>query len=224
VAPHLRFKLNALFVTPFSSFARFVVGINMVILNPERGRIHRPSIMIGNHQTGLDFALISQACPPGYVIVGKKEIRNIPIFGWFFWIAGNLLINRSDKAGSKTAIDEVKDRLEKHHLNLAIFPEGTRSKSGTLLPFKKGAFYLGVRSGFPLVPVVCSRLQGKAIWENRELKGGNVVISILEPIETRQIPPEELPVFMEEVRRRMVEEYDRVNAIAAEMDLKDGTC
>jgi 1-acyl-sn-glycerol-3-phosphate acyltransferase len=221
VFPELRFKLNPLFVKPFSVFARWLVGIKMVILHPERGDSHRPSVMIGNHQSGLDFALISQACPSGYVIVAKKELRNIPIFGWFFWIAGNLLIDRSDKTGAKAAIEQVRERLRKHDLNLAIFPEGTRSKTGEMLPFKKGAFHVAASAGFPLVPVVCSRLSGKAVWETRDLRGGNIVISILEPIETRHLKPQDLPAFMDEVRTRMIREFERVNLLAAEMDARD---
>jgi len=219
--PQLRFRLNSLFIKPFSLFARAVVGIKLVILNSEKGRIHRPSIMVGNHQTGLDFAFISQACPAGLVIVGKKEIQNIPIFGWFFWIAGNLLINRSDKTGAKAKIDEVKERLRKFSLNLAIFPEGTRSKTSEFLPFKKGAFYLGVSTGYPVVPVVCSRLKGKGIWETFDLSGGHVVISILDPMETEHLSGADLPAFTERVRNLMIDEYARVNQIADELDLNE---
>jgi 1-acyl-sn-glycerol-3-phosphate acyltransferase len=194
--------------------------VKLSFLNRERAFSLRPAIIIGNHQSGLDLAFISQACPSQVVIVGKREIARIPIFGWFFALAGNLLINRADKSGSKAQIDGVRQQLKDHDLNLAIFPEGTRSKTGEILPFKRGAFYLAVSTGYPVIPVVCSNLKGKALWETLDLKGGNVVISVLPPIETQGLNLSDLAGFSERVRQAMVEEYDRVTELANQLDLR----
>ncbi|NDG85388.1 MAG: 1-acyl-sn-glycerol-3-phosphate acyltransferase, partial [Proteobacteria bacterium] len=210
VFPELRFRANDVFLIPFSHFSRFVTGVKLTVMNGERIHASRPAILVGNHQSGLDLAFISQACPHKSVIVGKREIAYIPVFGWFFAIAGNLLINRSDKAGSKARIDAIREKLGKHSLNLAIFPEGTRSKTGGILPFKRGAFYLAVSTGYPLIPVVCSSLKGKAVWETSDLKGGNVVVSVLPPIETKGLNLSDLADFSDRVRGMMIEEFDRV--------------
>jgi lysophosphatidate acyltransferase len=220
VLPELRFRSNEVFLFPFSLFARWVTGVKLSFLNRERAFVSRPAILIGNHQSGLDLAFISQACPSQAVIVGKREIARIPIFGWFFAIAGNLLINRADKSGAKAQIDGVRKQLKLHSLNLAIFPEGTRSKNGEILPFKRGAFYLAVSTGYPLIPVVCSALRGKAIWETFDLKGGNVVISVLPAIETKDLNLSDLASFSEQVRQSMVEEYARVTELANQLDLR----
>ena len=220
IFPELRYRSNEVFLVPFSHFARWVTGVKLTFLNRERAYSARPAILIGNHQSGLDLAFISQACPSRAVIVGKREITRIPIFGWFFAAAGNLLINRADKSGAKAQIDGVRNQLKKHSLNLAIFPEGTRSRSGEILPFKRGAFYLAVSTGYPVIPVVCSNLKGKAIWETADLRGGNVVISVLPAIETQDLNLSDLAEFSERVRRTMVEEYARVTELANQLDLR----
>lgn len=220
VVPGLRFRSNEAFLIPFGWFARTIAGIRLTILNGERIHAARPAIFIGNHQSGLDLAVIGHVCPSRSVIVAKEEIRRIPVFGWFFMIAGNLLLNRADKAGSKARIEGVRQKLKDHSLNLAIFPEGTRSKTGDILPFKRGAFYLAVSTGYPLIPVVCSDLRGKGIWESFQLRGGNVVISVLPPISTKELNFSDLAPFTERVRQSMIEEYARVTALANQLDLR----
>jgi 1-acyl-sn-glycerol-3-phosphate acyltransferase len=218
ISPGLKNRLNSVFLVPFGIFARWLVGVKLVVLNEERLHLHRPMIFFGNHQSGMDLAVIGSVCTDGAVIVGKKEIQNIPLFGWFWKIAGNLLINRSKTAEAKAQIDGIRNTLIAKNLNLAIFPEGTRSKSGEMLPFKKGVFYMAASTGLPLVPVVCSKLKGKAVWENFELSGGHIVISVLEPIYDAKLHSENLDAFREEVRGKMVAEYDRINALAEEYD------
>jgi 1-acyl-sn-glycerol-3-phosphate acyltransferase len=220
VAPSLRYRLNEVFIRPFSVFSRAVVGLKLVIDPAQKASIPRPSVMIGNHQTGLDFALISQACPEGVLIVAKRELIRIPLFGWFFWLAGNLLIDRKDRSGSLARLASVRDRLVRHRLNLAIFPEGTRSKSGEFLPFKKGAFQIAAENGLPIVPVVCSSLRGKGIWETFELGGGHVVVSILPAVQTTDWKGKDLAPLIHDIHARMVEEFRRVNQQAGELDAR----
>jgi lysophosphatidate acyltransferase len=218
--PALRYASNSVFLIPFSRFARVVIGVRLHVLNAERILAARPAILIGNHQTGLDLALISQACTSRTVIVGKREILHIPVFGWYFAMAGNLLIDRADQRSAKSRMDAIRERLKRERLNLAIFPEGTRSKTGEMLPFKKGAFYMAVATGCPVIPVVCSNLQGKGIWETFQLKGGNVVVSVLPPMETAHLNLSDLGGFTEQVRALMLQEYARVTQLADQMDLR----
>jgi lysophosphatidate acyltransferase len=219
LARSLRYSSNSVFLIPFSRFARRVVGIRLHIENGERINLARPAVLVGNHQSGLDLALISQACTSRTVIVGKRELIRIPVFGWYFAMAGNLLIDRANKGSAKARMDEVRKRLQRENLNLAIFPEGTRSKTGEILPFKKGAFYLAVATGYPIIPVVCSNLQGKAVWETLDLRGGTVVVSVLPPMETAHLNLSDLGKFSEEVRQVMIEEFSRVSRLANQMDL-----
>jgi lysophosphatidate acyltransferase len=182
--------LNRRFMRSFSFWVKKIVGLKFQIENEDRLYLHRPAILTSNHQTGLDLGIIGTLAPPNSVIVAKRELLYIPFFGWMFLAAGNILINRSRSREAKEAITSVIDRLKNKNLNLIIFPEGTRNKGAEdeLLPFKKGMFHLSVQSGFPIIPVVCSSLKRVAIWENYELQGGTVYMSVLMPIFPRPIP------------------------------------
>ena len=214
--------LNQVFSRPFGYLCRKIIGIELKILHPENGTIHRPAVILGNHQSSMDLGIMWAACPLRTVIVAKKELKHIPIFGWFFVAAGNLLIDRSKTQDAKKQIAAMVKLMKEKNLNLAIFPEGTRNRhkrkaDGTeglgILPFKKGAFHLAVNTGFPLVPVVCSSLEGKAVWENFDLKGGKILISVLEPIQTEGIKPTEVSELQERVYHLMVNEYNRLNEL-----------
>ena len=215
VLPQLRYRANSFFLTPFGWLAKKIVGVRVIVLNHENILKARPAVLIGNHQSGMDLGIVGSVAPPGSVIVAKREIQNIPIFGWYFKIAGNLMIDRKKTVQAKNQMEAIRETLATRNLNLVIFPEGTRSKNQQMLPFKKGAFHLAIATGYPIIPVVCSSLQGKAVWETFDLKGGAVVISILPPMETRQLNPNDIDAFRESVRARMVSEFERVNAMAA---------
>ena len=223
-------RLNRLFLQSFGWSTRKIVGIKQIVLNEPRIRSRRPAVLIANHQSGLDLAILGSICPTRSVIVAKKEIQYIPLFGWFFKGAGNILINRSKTEDAKRMINAVKEALTQKNLNMVIFPEGTRNRHGAgddlMLPFKKGAFYLAVSTQLPLIPVVCSSLKGKAVWENFDLGGGVVVLSVLEPIETKDLAPHEVDAFRTRVRELMVAELKRVNALADEytQNLKEKIC
>ncbi len=216
--PRLRYWLNPVFLIPFGVFARKVIGIKFVTLNTANLNQIRPAVFIGNHQTGLDLGLLGTICPGGSVIVGKKQIQNIPIFGWYFKIAGNLLIDRSKTKEAKAQLEEIRNTLVSKNINLAIFPEGTRSQADTMLPFKKGAFIMAVSTGLPLVPIVCSNLKGKAIWEKFQLNGGHVVISALPAIETKDLKPEDIDSFRDRVHALMSAEFVRISKLADSYD------
>ncbi len=218
VFPKLRFEANYFFLGPFGWFARFIVGVKLRFIHRERLAGWRPAVFIGNHQSGMDLGIIGTACPRRSVIVAKKEIQNIPIFGWFFKIAGNLMIDRKKTFEAKTQMEAIREVMKKRDLNLVIFPEGTRSKTQNFLPFKKGAFHLALATGFPIVPVICSTLTKKAVWETFDLRGGNVIISVLDAIPTQGLGVKDVDALKERVRAVMLLEYERINQIAEEYD------
>jgi 1-acyl-sn-glycerol-3-phosphate acyltransferase len=216
--------LNRGFLQSFSLVCRTLLGLKIEFINEERIRSRRPAVLVGNHQTALDLAIIGSICPVRTVIVAKKSIQYIPLFGWFFKIAGNLLIDRSKTSDAKRMMTEVQEKLIRDDLNLTIFPEGTRNRSvpdpltgvvADLLPFKKGAFLLAADLGLPVIPVVCSSLRGKAIWENFELSGGLVLISVLPIVETKGLDSNQVNELREKIWVDMAAEFARLNQLVS---------
>lgn len=213
--------LNQVFLKPFGYSARAVVGIKLTVLNEPGIRSRRPAVLMGNHQSGLDLAVVGSVCPQGSIVVGKKEIAQIPIVGWWWRASGNLFIDRSNPIAAKQSLNNTAVSVREHGLNVAIFPEGTRNtgKAPGLLPFKKGGFHLAKELRVPVIPVICSSLKGKGIWEAFELNGGPVIISILEPVETTDWTDQNLNEKIVQVQKLMSDEFERISALAASKEV-----
>lgn len=159
-----------------------VFGIKIINRVPEKAKNYGPSIYIGNHQNNYDMVTMSNGVLPKTVTVGKKSLVFIPFFGFLYWITGNILIDRANRSKAHSTISQVADQIKKRKISVWMFPEGTRSRGRGLLPFKTGAFHAAIAAGVPIVPVCVSSTQGKIKlnrWNN-----GNVIIEMLEPIDT----------------------------------------
>lgn len=205
--------LNRVFIQLFSRFTRVVVGVDLEVIDGQKIRSRRPAVFIGNHQSGLDFAFIGSLSQNYSVVVGKKEIIYIPVLGWYFKLAGNLMIDRGNAKDSREQVNKLASTLVEKNLTAAIFPEGTRNKQSNevLLPFKKGAFHIAFAKELPIIPVVCSSLRDIAVWERFELAGGRVIIKVLDPVETKGVPMSEMNDFIEKIHKRMQLELDELN-------------
>ncbi|XVF03883.1 hypothetical protein REPUB_Repub05bG0031500 [Reevesia pubescens] len=142
------------------------------------------AIYISNHASPIDIFLIMWLTPTGTVGIAKKEIIWYPLFGQLYVLANHLRIDRSNP---RTAIQSMKKAVQtviKHNLSLIIFPEGTRSKNGRLLPLKKGLVHLALQSRHPIVPIV---LTGTHLaWKKGSLhiRPAPISVKFLPPIST----------------------------------------
>ncbi|KAK6934448.1 Phospholipid/glycerol acyltransferase [Dillenia turbinata] len=100
------------------------------------------AIYISNHASLIDIFLVMWMIPTGTVGIAKKEIIFYPLFGQFYVLANHLRIDRSNPTAAIGSLKEAARSVIKSDLSLIIFPEGTRSKTGRLLPFKKASFTL----------------------------------------------------------------------------------
>ncbi|KAG6634597.1 hypothetical protein I3843_12G128200 [Carya illinoinensis] len=115
---------------------------------------NKRAIYISNHASPLDIFLIMWLTPTGTVGIAKKEIIWYPLFGQLYVLANHLRIDRSNPTAAIESMKEATRAVVKNNLSLIIFPEGTRSKNGRLLRFKKGFIHLALQSRLPIVPMV----------------------------------------------------------------------
>ncbi len=144
--------------------------------------------------------------------VAKKELFRIPVFGWGLHLAGDLALDRGDGASALALMAKARRYLASG-MSVSIFPEGTRSPDGKLLPFKPGAFKLAVQSGAPLLPVVVSGtghgMPKGAPW----IHPARVTVRILCPVRTAGLHAGDVRGLREDVRGRMQSALDELHAL-----------
>jgi 1-acyl-sn-glycerol-3-phosphate acyltransferase len=164
---------------------------------PEGG----PFVVVANHQSMLDILLLSRL-PREMKWVAKEELFRTPWVGWMLRMSGDIPIRRGDPESGGEALARARAYLERG-MSVMIFPEGTRSKTGTLLPFKSGAFRLAIEAGVPVLPVA---VHGTA---RGMPKGGPWVnpcrarARLLEPVPVTGHGPDDAVRLRDEVRARI---------------------
>jgi 1-acyl-sn-glycerol-3-phosphate acyltransferase len=117
-------------------------------------RIRGNTVVVGNHESNADVFLVSQL-PWGMKWLGKASLFRIPVVGWSLHLAGYIPVERGEADSAHTAMARCKEWLARG-MPVMIFPEGTRSETDDLLPFKDGAFRLAIESGAELLPIAIS--------------------------------------------------------------------
>jgi len=190
------------------------LGVRVEVFGGENLRASRPCVYVTNHQSAYDVPVLAGIYPEGTVLIAKKELRSIPLFGWLYEVTGNLLIDRSSNPGSIQRLKEAETAIRERGVSVWIFPEGTRGKvPGKLLPFKKGAFYMAIAAGVPLVPIVVSPIAPLFDVKGRHLRTGTVQIRVLEPISTRGLKEADVNGLLNEVQAKMQTALDELRTM-----------
>jgi 1-acyl-sn-glycerol-3-phosphate acyltransferase len=140
-------------------------------------------IYMSNHQSNFDIPVLYSALPVQFRWLAKAELFRIPIFGNSMRCAGYISIDRSNRKSAFQSLVQATDMI-RNGTSVMIFPEGTRSTDGQLLPFKKGGFLLAVDAGVPIIPIKIYNTQ-KVMPKGRLLvRHHRVMIQIGSPIQT----------------------------------------
>ncbi|MDC0707723.1 lysophospholipid acyltransferase family protein [Stigmatella sp. ncwal1] len=141
------------------------------------------TVVVGNHESIADPFLLSHL-PWEMKWLGKASLFKIPAFGWSMWIAGDIPVTRGEQSSTKGAMARCAQWLDKG-MPVMIFPEGTRSKTDELLPFKDGAFRLAIEKGADILPLAVSgtrRALPKDSWRFAASRG---LVAVGTPISTQ---------------------------------------
>jgi 1-acyl-sn-glycerol-3-phosphate acyltransferase len=158
----------------------------------------RPYVVVSNHESLADILLISHL-PWEMKWLSKAELFRIPIFGWMMSLAGDVPVRRGVGASAVEAMRACRERLGQK-VSVMIFPEGTRSPSGKLLPFKDGAFRLAIEAGVPVLPVAVVGTRN-ALPKKGWIMGRSVAhVRVLEPVETAGLTLDDVPALRDRVR------------------------
>lgn len=144
----------------------------------------RRYVVVSNHLSQFDIPLLFRHLPLHGRFLSKKELFRIPLVGRAMRTIGIIEIDRQARGSSRRAINEGVRVAAERGYSLLVFPEGTRSRSGEPLPFKKGAFRIAIDTGMPLLPVVIEGTDRIQKPDGKVFHGGDVRLRVLDPIET----------------------------------------
>lgn len=174
---------------------------------PEDLRLSRcPAIFIANHASFFDPPLLISTLPSHPVFMAKKELACIPFLGWVIWLAGFIFVDRSNGARAVASL-KAAARQVREGQSIAAFPEGTRTRNGDLLPFKRGVFALAKEAGVPVVPMAIHGGLEVLPPDDWRVKPSGYTIRVGQPLRPSDFPDTQR--FMQaaeaEVRRLLAE-------------------
>ena len=192
-------------------FCRGVVRMmrwDIAVENRERLEECRPCVIVANHQSFADVVTFGSIFPRTTVSAGKREIGRIPVFGWFYRLSGNLIIDREHARSAFHSLESAARAVREERLSVWFMPEGHRNPGPDLLPFKSGAFRLAISAGVPVLPIVAGPLSEICDMRRRRARPGRLPVRILPPVPTEGLSPRDLPDLVARVRASMQEALD----------------
>ena len=168
----------------WAQWVLWATGIQYEISGLENIRRGGKYIFISNHESALDILLGIAGLPFNMVFLAKEELFKIPFFGWAMRASGMIRIDRSNPEKARKSVDDAVEFLINSKFSTLLYPEGTRSSTGQLLPFKKGGFILAIRSNLPVVPITILGSGTVLPKGSFILKQGEIKVIIAEPIPT----------------------------------------
>jgi 1-acyl-sn-glycerol-3-phosphate acyltransferase len=160
-----------------------LTGIRVVLEGGEHREAHQPCVYLANHRGAFDLVIFGAVFPARTIVVGKRELRRVPIFGHCFRAFGNVTIDRADRIDAVARLRTAAEAIATRRVSVWLFPEGTRNRSPVpLLPFKKGPFHLAREAGVPVVPVVAASTRGLIDWRRGRFRHDPIRVRFLPPI------------------------------------------
>ena len=168
----------------FADVASALIGLNLKINGEHHLWSHRPAVFVFNHQSNVDLVIVARLLRRDITGVGKKEIRDIPLFGRMLEYSGVVLIDRRDTEKAIAAMSTLVDTMRIEGKSVCMSPEGTRSVTPKLAPFKKGAFHLAMQAGVPIVPIVIQNSGDIMPKGDPFYRPATVEVEVLPPVDT----------------------------------------
>lgn len=209
-----KFNLHAS-VTSSQAFVRFhfkivlfLAGTKVTVKGLENIPRDTPVLFVSNHRSLADIPVAYTTLPVNAGFIAKKEMENIPGLSWWMRLLNCQFIDRENvKEGLKTILKGIE--LIKNGYSIFIAPEGTRSKTEDMLPFKEGSLKMAEKTGCPIVPVAFTNTD--AVFEKQfpRVKRAHVIIEYCTPVNLNDLEKEQrrhLGAYVQEIIREKLEQ------------------
>lgn len=184
----------------FADIASALVGMKMNVTGERYLWEQRPAVFIFNHQSKADMIITSKLLRRDVASVGKKEIGKYPLMNKVAEYGGAVLIDRENTSSAIEAMQPLVNAIKTQGKSVLIAPEGTRTVSPKVGPFKKGAFHIAMQAGVPIVPIVIHNAMDVAPKGQFTYRKATVEVEVLPPIDTSDWTKATMNLHVAEVR------------------------
>ncbi len=181
----------------WARFLAFCSGIKVEASGLENIPRDKPLILVANHQGAADIPVLLAYLPVRFRFAIKKELFGLPVFGWYLRQAGYFPIDRQVILSAYKTLEQIIEILKAGE-SVMIFPEGTRSKDGSLGKFKRGSLMAALKSGAPVVPIAISGSYDILPKGTYLIKPSKVKLSVAKPVYIKN--EDEYDAKVEEIR------------------------
>lgn len=197
------------------SVAIFISGMKLTVKGKENIPTDVPVLYVGNHRSAVDIVVCYRHVLGCTGFISKKEWEKIPFLNYWIKTLHGLFLDRDNiKEGLKVILEAI-DRVKVQGYSICIFPEGTRSHTAEMLPFKEGSMKIATKSGCPIIPMALVGTDDIFENNNKILKPGKVTLRFGEPIYPDKLDKEEvrfLGAKTREIIQTMIDEEKKINA------------
>ncbi len=181
--------------------AMLLSGVTVETVGLEKAWDQNAAVFVSNHITNLDPPALFLTLPRIAVIL-KKELGSIPLLGYVMKLGSFIYVDRSTRSSRQKALDQAIKTLQRG-ISLLVFPEGTRSRTDEMLPFRPGPFTMAIEAQVPIVPITVEGARELMPPGSLRIRPGRLKLTILDPVETTGMTTKDRPALMETVRRKM---------------------
>lgn len=181
-----------------------IAGVRLNVIGEENLWRARPAVFLFNHQSQLEVIALGALLRRDYTAVAKKQLEFDPFFAPLGYLADVAYIDRANNAAARAALEPVVKTL-KDGRSLVIAPEGTRSPTAKLLPFKKGPFHIAMQADVPLVPIVLRNAGELMHSHSFVITPGTLDVAVLPPIYPDGWNHDNLDQHIAEVRQKYLD-------------------
>ena len=176
-----------------------------------------PYIYVMNHQSMFDIVVAFVLIPFNFRFIAKKSLKPIPFLGWYMTVTGMVFIDRKNRRAAMRSLNEAYEKIRRG-ISIFVYPEGTRSADGRILPFKKGAFVMAIQAGVPIVPLAIDGGQRVLGRDSVHIGKATVHFKAGEPIPTAGLTLADRDALVKKVRDSLIDLHVAIGGRGGDKD------
>ena len=181
-------------------------GIRVKVEGLEHVNPAETVIFCVNHPSAMDIPILLANLTVQFRFVAKRELFLLPFLGWHLRRSGHIAVERGRPKEAMKGFEEAALKVRAGR-SVVMFPEGSRSRTGAMLPFKSGSFYLAIRAGVPVVPITLNGTRYVLKPDTYHVRPGQTEMIVHEPIPTAGLVLDDVPSLSERVRTAILSRF-----------------